>query len=62
MNWGDIWIIDLGGRIGRRPVLIITRDNVIEYLEKVTIAEITTQGKGYPTEVFVGQKGNPTGA
>jgi mRNA interferase MazF len=58
MNRGDIWFIDLGTKIGRRPVLILTRQNVIEYLNKVTVAEITTQGKGYPTEVFIGQKGN----
>lgn len=60
MNRGDIWIIDLGGRIGKRAVVILTRQNVLAYLNKVTIAEITTKGKGYPTEVFIGQKGNLT--
>ncbi len=58
MNRGDIWLIDLGGKGGKRPVLIITRQNVLEYLNKVTVVEITTKGKGYPTEVFIGQKGN----
>jgi mRNA-degrading endonuclease toxin of MazEF toxin-antitoxin module len=58
MNRGDIWIIDLGGKIGNRPVVILTRQNVLEYLNKVTVVEITTKGKGYPTEVFIGQKGN----
>ena len=60
MNRGDIWMIDLGGRGGRRPVVILTRQNVLEYLNKVTIAEITTKGKGYPTEVYINQKGNLT--
>ena len=58
MNRGDIWLIDLGKKIGKRPVLILTRQNVLEYLNKVTVAEISTQGKGYPTEVFIDQKAN----
>ena len=30
----------------------------MEYLNKVTTAEITTKGKGYPTEVSINQKAN----
>ena len=58
MNRGDVWQIDLGGRIGKRPVVIVTRQNVIEYLNKVTVVEVTTKGKGYPTEVEIGRKAN----
>jgi mRNA-degrading endonuclease toxin of MazEF toxin-antitoxin module len=58
VNRGDIWIVDLGGRIGRRPVVILTRDNVIPFLNKVTVAEITTRGKGYPTEIPIRTAGN----
>ena len=58
MNRGDIWLINLGGRIGSRPVVVLTRQNVLDYLNRVTVAEITTQGKGYPTEILVGQKAN----
>ena len=58
MNRGDVWVINLGGRIGARPVAILTRQNVLEYLNKVTVAEITTKGKGYPTEIFIDQKAN----
>ena len=58
MNRGDVWVIKLGGRIGARPVVILTRQNVLEYLNKVTVAEITTKGKGYPTEIFIDQKAN----
>ena len=60
MNRGDVWLIDPGGRIGIRPVLVLTRQNVLKYLNKVSVAEITAQGKGYPTEVFINQKGNLT--
>ena len=58
MNRGDVWLIDLDGRIGTRPVLILTRQNVLKYLNKVIVAEITTQGKGYPTEIFINQSAN----
>ena len=38
MNRGDIWLVDLGGKAGKRPVVIITRQNVLEFLNKVSIA------------------------
>jgi mRNA interferase MazF len=58
MNRGDVWLIDLGGRIGRRPVVVVTRQNVLQYVNKVTVVEITTKGKGYPTEIDIDQKAN----
>ncbi len=58
MNRGDVWQLDLGGRAGRRPALILTRQAVIAHLNKLTVAEITTSGKGYRTEVALGQKAN----
>jgi mRNA-degrading endonuclease toxin of MazEF toxin-antitoxin module len=58
MNRGDIWMIHLGGKAGTRPVVVLIRQNVLEYLNKVIVAEITTRGKGYPTEVFINQKAN----
>ena len=56
MNRGDVWQLDLGGRAGRRPAVILTRQGVIPHLNKLTVAEITSAGKGYPTEVAIGQK------
>ena len=58
MNRGDVWQLDLGGRAGRRPAVILTRQGVIVHLNKLTVAEITTVGKGYPTEVAIGQQAN----
>ena len=58
MNRGDVWQIDLGGRAGKRPAVILTRQAVLFHLNKVTVAEITSVGKGYPTEVAIGQKAN----
>ena len=58
MNRGDVWLLHLGGRAGTRPALIITRQAVIPHVNKLTVAEITSSGKGYPTEVSIGQKAN----
>ena len=36
-----------------RPVLILTRDSVLEYLGEVTVAPITTTVRNIPSEVFL---------
>lgn len=58
MKRGEIWEAEVGGRVGRRPVLILTRSGVIPYLSKVVVAEVTTQGKGYPTQISIGTHAN----
>jgi mRNA-degrading endonuclease toxin of MazEF toxin-antitoxin module len=58
VNRGDVWLLDLGGRAGRRPAVIITRQAAIAHTNKLTVAEVTTAGKGYPTEVSIGHKAN----
>ena len=58
MKRGEIWFVDLGGRAGRRPALILTRGAVIPNLNKLTVAEVTSKGKGYPTEVFIDRQAN----
>ncbi len=37
----------------KRPILILTRDSVLEYLGEVTIAPITTTVRDIPSEVFL---------
>ena len=37
----------------RRPVLILTRDSVLEYLGEVTVAPITSMIRNIPSEVFL---------
>jgi len=37
----------------KRPVLILTRDSVLEYLGEVTVAPITTTIRKIPSEVFL---------
>jgi mRNA interferase MazF len=37
----------------RRPVVILTRDSILEYLSEVTIAPVTTTVREIPTEVVL---------
>lgn len=37
----------------KRPILIITRDSVLEYLNEVTIAPITSTIRDIPSEVLL---------
>lgn len=37
----------------KRPVLIMTRDSVLEYLGEVAVAPITTTIRDIPSEVFL---------
>jgi mRNA interferase MazF len=39
----------------QRPVLILTRDSVLEYLGEVTIAPITSTVRTIPSEVFLSE-------
>jgi mRNA interferase MazF len=39
----------------RRPVLILTRDSIMEYLGEVTVAPITSTIRGAPSEVILSQ-------
>lgn len=49
MNRGEIWWAQTGGK--RRPVLVLTRPEVIEVRELVTVAEVTTAIRGLHSEV-----------
>lgn len=37
----------------RRPVLVLTRESSIEYLNEVTVAPLTTSIRGVPSEVVL---------
>lgn len=40
----------------KRPVLILTRDSVLEYLGEVTIAPVTSTVRDIPSEVFLSRQ------
>lgn len=52
MNRGDVYEVELPS--GRRPAVVVTRDQVIPVLRNVTVAEITGTVRGVPTEVPLG--------
>ncbi|MBM4306260.1 MAG: type II toxin-antitoxin system PemK/MazF family toxin [Deltaproteobacteria bacterium] len=39
-----------------RPVLILTRDSILEYLGEVTVAPITSTIRNIPSEVFLSKE------
>jgi len=53
MKHGDIRWYKFVRPDKERPVLILTRDSVLEYLNEVTIAPITSAVRNIPSEVFL---------
>ncbi len=49
MNRGDVWLAEVGRK--RRPVLVLTRDEVLDVRSLVTVAEISTSTRGLATEI-----------
>jgi mRNA interferase MazF len=48
---GELWLAEVGRK--RRPVLILTRSEVLDVRELVTVAEITTSIRGLGAEVDI---------
>jgi mRNA interferase MazF len=53
MKHGDIRWYKFVQPDKKRPVLILTRNSVLEYLNEVTIAPITSTVRNIPSEVFL---------
>ncbi len=53
MRHGEVRWYTFGRPDKKRPVLILTRDSVLTYLDEVTIAPITTKIRDIPSEVFL---------
>ena len=51
MNRGEVWLAEVERK--RRPVLVLTRTEVIEVRSLVTVAEITTSKRGLAAEVDI---------
>jgi mRNA interferase MazF len=51
----EIWWATLPLPVGRRPVLLLSRNPAYAYLNKVLVAEVTTTIRGIPQEVKVGR-------
>ena len=40
----------------QRPVLVLTRDSILEYLGEVTVAPVTSTIRNIPSEVFLSNR------
>jgi mRNA interferase MazF len=56
VNRGDIWLYEFGHPDRRRPVVVLTRPEVIRLLHTVMVAPITSTIRGAPSEVAVGME------
>lgn len=54
INRGEIWLYEFRPSDKRRPVVVITRQEVIELLHTVMVAPVTSTVRGAPSEVVVG--------
>jgi mRNA interferase MazF len=52
----EIWWADLPKPAGRRPVLLLSRDDAYSYLNKFVVAEVTTTVRGIPVEIPLGRR------
>lgn len=51
---GELWLYTFRAPDERRPVLVLTRDDVIPLLSTVMVAPVTSTIRGSPGEVVVG--------
>ncbi|MHC9543954.1 MAG: type II toxin-antitoxin system PemK/MazF family toxin [Vulcanimicrobiota bacterium] len=51
MRRGEVWWADITPPIGRRPVLLLSRNTAYAVRNAVTVAEITTTIRNIPVEV-----------
>jgi mRNA interferase MazF len=52
----EIWWANLPAPAGRRPVLLLSRNDAYRYLNKFVVAEITTTIRAIPVEVRLGRR------
>lgn len=56
MRQYEIWWANLPKPAGRRPVLLLSRNDAYSYLSKFIAAEITTTIRAIPVEVALGKR------
>ena len=56
MRQFEIWWANLPAPAGRRPVILLSRDDAYAYLNKFVVAEITTTIRRIPVEIALGKR------
>ncbi len=60
MRRNEVWWAELPSPVGSRPVVLLTRDAVIDSMDSIVVALVTRTVRELPTEVRVGrQEGLP---
>lgn len=56
MRRGEVWWAELPPPVGNRPVVILTRDSVLNSIGAVVVAIVTRTVRKLPTEVVLGRR------
>lgn len=56
MKRGEIWWAELPPPVGNRPVVILTRDAVLNNIGGIVVALVTRTARQLPTEVALGRR------
>ena len=54
MRKGEVWWANLPSPIGKRPVVLLSRDEAYSVRNAVTVAEVTSTIRNIPVEVNLG--------
>ena len=55
MRRAEVWWVNLPEPVGRRPVVLVSREDVHSVRTLVTVAPVTTRVRDIPTEVALGK-------
>jgi mRNA interferase MazF len=56
MRRGEVWWAVLPAPVGRRPVVLLSRNAAYRVRELITVAPVTTRVRGIPSEVPLGRE------
>lgn len=56
MRRNEVWWAELPPPVGPRPVVILTRNMVIESIDSIVVALVTRTVRGLPTEIRLGRR------
>lgn len=56
MKRGEIWWAEQPEPVGKRPVVLLSRDEAYEVRNAITVAQITTTIRDIPVEVYLDEK------
>ncbi len=56
MRRGEVWWAELPAPAGRRPVILLSRNEAYAVRALVTVAPVTTRVRGIPSEIPLGRR------